>query len=142
VGIVHDIVNGVPQLKAAQGLWIQNSGQNIDYTLHINGLDLGDPVKNTRALSGSYNIAYASLVERAYELSIKDGKSLPVVPVTLTVGPQYSVILDDKAKTLRANAITCPPGQFDRVWDEGLRDYLASGGQAVIDERRAKYVAP
>ncbi|MDR3248901.1 MAG: sugar ABC transporter substrate-binding protein, partial [Treponema sp.] len=41
-GIVHDVVNGIPQIKAGAGLWIQNSDQNLDYTLTINGLDLGD----------------------------------------------------------------------------------------------------
>ena len=141
-GITHDIVDGIAKIKAAQGLWIQNSDQNLDYTLPINGLDLGDPVKNTLSIVNAFNADYSSYIERAYALSVKDGQPFPVVPVTLTVAGQYTQILTDKANSLRVNAITCPPGQFDRIWDEGIRDYLASGGQAVIDERRSKYIGP
>jgi putative aldouronate transport system substrate-binding protein len=27
------------------------------------------------------------------------------------------------------------------VWDAGMADYLASGGQAILDERMAKWIA-
>jgi hypothetical protein len=35
--------------------------------------------------------------------------------------------------------ITCPPNQFDAVWDAQIKDWFASGAQAVLDERRQKY---
>jgi putative aldouronate transport system substrate-binding protein len=41
-----------------------------------------------------------------------------------------------------AEAITCPAAQFDRVWDAGIADWLASGAQAILNERAAKYAAP
>jgi len=140
-GIVHNMVNGIPQLIPATGLWIQDSPQNIDYTLTINGLDLGDPVKNVQAIVNGYKAEYAADVIKAHEYAVKDGKALPVVPVTLTV-TQYNTVLNDKIIALRANAISSSPAQFDKIWDDGIKDYLASGGQAVIDERRAKYIAP
>jgi putative aldouronate transport system substrate-binding protein len=31
--------------------------------------------------------------------------------------------------------------QFDAVYDAGMADYLASGGQAIIDERAEKLLA-
>jgi len=30
---------------------------------------------------------------------------------------------------------------FESVWDEGVADYLGSGGQAIIDERTQKWEA-
>jgi hypothetical protein len=33
----------------------------------------------------------------------------------------------------------CSPAQFDTLWSDLINDWLASGAQAVIDERRAKY---
>jgi putative aldouronate transport system substrate-binding protein len=141
-GITHDVVDGIPKLKAATGLWIMNSDQNLDYTLPINGLDLGDPAKNTKSIVNAFNADYSQLIERAYALSLKDGKAPPVVPVTLTLEGQYQAVLGDKQDRLLVSAITCPPGNFDQVWEEGIKDYLASGGQAVIDERKAKYIAP
>jgi putative aldouronate transport system substrate-binding protein len=140
-GITHDIVDGIPKLKAGEGLWIQNSPQNIDYTIHINGLDLGDETLNARALAGSYTVD-PELIVTAYELAMKNARAAMVVPVTLSVAGPYTQTLSDKGEVLMAEAITCPVAQFDRVWDAGIADWLASGAQAVIDERRAKYIAP
>jgi len=49
-GIVHDMVDGLPKIKIAAGGWVQNSPQNIDYTLMINGLDMNDPELTIKAL--------------------------------------------------------------------------------------------
>ena len=43
---------------------------------------------------------------------------------------------------LMAEAITCPVGQFDRVWDDGIKNWLAAGAEQVRAERAAKFVAP
>ena len=48
----------------------------------------------------------------------------------------------DLGDEILGNALTCPPGQFDRIWDEGMRRWLAAGAQTVIDERAAKFIAP
>jgi putative aldouronate transport system substrate-binding protein len=39
-------------------------------------------------------------------------------------------------------SIPASRADFDRVYDAGIADWLRSGAQAIIDERRAKYVAP
>ena len=36
-------------------------------------------------------------------------------------------------------AVAAKPDKFDSVFDSGLQDYLQSGGQAIIDERKAAY---
>jgi hypothetical protein len=41
-----------------------------------------------------------------------------------------------------AEAITCPPANFDQVWNRNMADWLASGAQVIIDERKEKYIAP
>jgi putative aldouronate transport system substrate-binding protein len=56
-------------------------------------------------------------------------------------GP-YTRTLQDKGDVLMAEAVTCPPPQFDRVWDAGAADWLASGAQIIRDERTAQYIAP
>jgi putative aldouronate transport system substrate-binding protein len=138
-GITHDMVNGIPRLKAATGPWIQNSPQNIDYTLMINGLDLGDPAKSVQALAFSYTVD-PKLITEAYEKSMINAKPLPVVPdVVLTAAGPYVQTLQDKGDVLMARTITCPVDQFDRVWDAGIADWLASGAQVIRDERAAKY---
>jgi putative aldouronate transport system substrate-binding protein len=140
-GIVHDMVDGVPHLKAVTGPWIQNSTANFYYTIHINGLDLGDTDVNIKALAYRYQYP-PEVILNAYNTALKNAKPEPVVPVTLTAAAPVAQTLQDKAKVLLVNAITCSPGDFDRIWDAGIADWLASGAQAVRDERAQKYYVP
>jgi len=47
--------------------------------------------------------------------------------------------LQEKADALIAQAITSKPADFNRVWDNGIRDWLRTGGQEVFNERRSLY---
>ena len=138
VGINHDLVDGVPALKSAEGDKIQNSGQNIDYTIMINGLDLGSEELNIKAVANAYAVA-PELVEKAYQDAMRNGIPDPVIPVPLSAAGPVSQTLTDKGKTLLAEAITCSPEEFDAVWEAQIADWLASGAQDVIDERVMKY---
>jgi putative aldouronate transport system substrate-binding protein len=138
-GVTHDIVSGVPKLKPAAGLWIQNSPQNLDYTISVNGLDVGDPELNIKVLANSYTVP-AHLIIDAYNMATKNTWNIPVIPVTLSAAGPYAATLADKGNQLITEAITCAPGQFDRVWDAGIADWMASGGQVILEERKAKYI--
>jgi putative aldouronate transport system substrate-binding protein len=140
-GITHDLVDGIPQLKPAEGPWIQNSGQNLDYTISVNGLNLGSEEKNLQSLASGYAVR-AELLNNAYRISKNNTWTVQTVPVELTLGGQYQQTLRDKFSTFYTLAVTGTPGDFDRTWDAGLADWLSSGGQAVIDERRTKYIEP
>jgi putative aldouronate transport system substrate-binding protein len=138
-GITHDIVDGLPRVKSTDGLWIMNSGQNLDYTLPINGLDLGSSEKNTRALVFSAPEATPEWIINAYNLADKNSRPYPFVPVTITAGLPYAQTLADKAKVFISMIVTTPAVSFDKTWDDLLKDYLASGAQAIINERTAKW---
>ncbi|GHV81732.1 hypothetical protein AGMMS49991_02900 [Spirochaetia bacterium] len=140
-GITHELVDGIPRAKAATGLWIQNSPQNIDYTYTVNGLYLGDEEKTMRGLALSYNFP-PELIISSLEMALKDGKPLPVIPVDLAAAGPYTQTLIDKGNVLLAESVTCSPAAFDKKWDAGIADWIASGAQVIIDERREKYIAP
>jgi putative aldouronate transport system substrate-binding protein len=140
-GIVHDLVDGVPKLKVGAGLWIQNSPQNIDYTIPMNGLELGDSELNIRALASGYPWPFEK-IENAHTIAMTNAAPGPVIPVLLSAAGPVSQNLIDKCNALLAEALTCNPAAFDRVWNAGVADWMASGAQAVLDERRAKYVEP
>jgi putative aldouronate transport system substrate-binding protein len=140
-GIVHDIDDGIPKIKTASGLWIQNSAQNIDYTFHINGLDLVDPELTIRALANAYPWP-PEVIARAYNIAMNYAEPGPVVPVKLSAAAPVSQTLVDKSVVFVTSSVTARPQDFDRVWDSGLADWLASGAQAVLDERAAKYFEP
>ena len=38
-------------------------------------------------------------------------------------------------------AVAAAEADFDKVWDSGMADYLAAGGQDIIDERLEKWTA-
>jgi putative aldouronate transport system substrate-binding protein len=39
-------------------------------------------------------------------------------------------------------SITCAPADFDRVWDAGIANWLASGAEVIRAERAEKYIEP
>lgn len=141
-GITHEMVDGVPQLIVAEGEMIMNSAQNIDYTFIINGLDTGDPDTYAQALAGSYTVD-PTLIADAYAYAMTDGRPAIVVPGVniVSAGPVNQTLID-KGETLMAQAVTASVEDFDKVWDDGIADWLASGAQDVVNERAEKYVAP
>jgi putative aldouronate transport system substrate-binding protein len=139
-GIVHDVVDGLPKVKPVEGGWIQNSANNMDYTIPINGLDLGDPDKNAKVFVFSYPDATPEWIVNARSLAIKNSRPDPFVPVVITSTQRYAQTLADKGKVLVATSITASPANFDRVYDVALADYLASGYQEIVNERKAKYI--
>jgi putative aldouronate transport system substrate-binding protein len=137
-GINHEIVNGAPKMISAAGPWIQNSAGNGDYAFVLNGYDLGDPDLNARMLANSYAWPPEVIME-AYRISSTNANPGPFIPVKLLAATPYHQTLINKAGVLYSESVTARPENFDRVWDDGIRDWLASGAQAIIDERREKY---
>jgi putative aldouronate transport system substrate-binding protein len=80
----------------------------------------------------------------AYSIAMRNAKPGPVISTSspLTAAGAIEETLVDKAITFMVQSITTSAAAFDRVWDDGIADWLASGAQAVIDERAEKYVAP
>lgn len=146
-GVVHTKAGDLPQIKAIDQippLWVQNSNTNMDYIFPINGTELGDPEKNLRYVALGTPDLDPKYVISAYETAMRDAVPVPVVIPSspLTASGPYMQTLTDKAYEFFASVITARSADFDRVWDAGVAGWLASGGQVVIDERRAKYVEP
>ncbi|MDR2482643.1 MAG: extracellular solute-binding protein [Treponema sp.] len=137
-GVNHTVANGVELPVPATGPWIQNSGINIDYTMSINGY-IVPPEQSGQVLAASYPGIPPEEITAAYRMSSLNAKAEPFVPVTILSLAEVRQVLVDKEKVLSVNLIRAKPADFDRVWDEGIKDWLESGAQRVIDEQRAKY---
>jgi putative aldouronate transport system substrate-binding protein len=142
-GITHSIVDGIVKVDASAAsdpTWIQNSNQNIDYTMMMNGLFLETEEASIRALAAGYSWP-ADLITQAYNMALTNARPGMVVKTSspLTVAAPLAQTLSDKSKVIYATAIQAPANQFDAVYDAAIKDWLSSGAQAVIDERRAKY---
>jgi putative aldouronate transport system substrate-binding protein len=121
---------------------IMNSGSNIDYTITINGLDLGDAKLTAKSLALAYAGVDARYIEKSYMIQRTDSRvtaNFNVGQVTSEEG--MATIEQEKRNNLMVQSIVAKPADFDAVWDKGYKDLLSSGVQAIIDERRAKYEA-
>jgi putative aldouronate transport system substrate-binding protein len=142
-GVTHEVQpDGAIKTLAATGEKIMNSPNNIDYNIVINGLDLGDPDLTIRSLALGYAGVDASLISKAYTISIHDGRigrnvAVGQIKAEEGMGP----VLTEKRDTVLDQAVIAAPDQFDAVFDAGMQDYLNSGGQAIIDERTAAWEA-
>ena len=140
-GVTHDVTSdGAIQVKSATGNAIMNSGMNIDYTITVNGLKLtsDDLTNKSRALN--YPGIPAEDVLNSHKIANTDlriGKNVNVGAIAAEegVGDTLSQLRD----TVYDKAVVASVADFDKVWDTELKNYLSSGGQAIIDERTAKW---
>jgi len=137
LGINHEVVNGIPIVKTVQGIWIQNSAGNMDYAFLLNGYDVGDTEMNIRVLANSY-IYPPEVISNAYNISSTDAIPDPHLWVKLVTSTAYQQVLHDKGRVIFSTSVTAKPENFDRVWDNGVKDWLASGAQTILDERKAQ----
>ena len=133
--ILHD--DGAYEIIAATGDNIQNSGMNIDYTMTCNGLYLGEATALSTALN--YPGIPGDVVAKANEYGKNNGR----FPYHYNVGTLESEIelgtsLASKRDEILTKAVTASVEDFDKVFDEGMEDYLNMGGQDIIDERIEK----
>lgn len=140
-GVTHEVMSdGAVKVIATTGDNIMNSPNNIDYTITNNGINLGDPELSIKSTAYNYVGVDASVIEKAYKCTTFDGVYTPnynfgEIVAETGMGP----VLTEKRDTFLTQAVIAPTSDFDKVFDSGMKDYLSSGGQAIIDERTAAW---
>ena len=136
-GESYNVVEGGYEKISTTGDWIQNSVNNIDYTITVNGLYLGDATTVTTALG--YAPVASDLITVANAAAKADGRVVGYFNVgDIEAQQEYGTQLPTFRDTLLNKAVTASVDDFDAVYDQGMDDYLANGGQEIIDERTAK----
>ena len=145
-GVIHtvDPATGAIVIQApddAHHDWYQNSGKNIDMTINCNGLRLSDPDLTTLSLAFSYSDVDPEDVKNAIKAASLDAK----VPGSPSVGDiaaeTEGTDLAGKRDQTYDKAVVASVADFDTVWDQGMKEYLEAGGQAIMDERKAAWEA-
>ena len=117
-----------------------SSSNNIDTTLVINGLDLGDTATTAKTMALGYANVAPRFIETAFAAALNNGISYANFNLgDIEAAEGMGNVLADKRDVVLNTAITASVENFDAMWDAGMADYLASGGQAIIDERMAKW---
>ena len=119
-----------------------NSGYNIDLTMTTNGLRLSSDDLTIKSMAYSYANVDPEDVVNAINVSLHDAK----YPTSIDLGTiDAEVGIGDSLTGIQRStfdkAVAAPEADFDSVWDSGMADYLAAGGQAIIDERLATWEA-
>jgi ABC-type sugar transport system, periplasmic component len=142
-GVTHITQDdGSVKTIAAKGEKIMNSAANIDYTIVINGLDMGDPSLTAKSLAMGYAGVDKKYIEKSYAIQHNQSRVYPNFTVgDIKAEEGMGPIEQEKRDNLLTQAVVAKSAQFDAVWDSGFKDLLSSGVQAIIDERRAKYEA-
>jgi len=140
-GVTHErMSDGAVRALATTGDKILNSPLNIDYTTLINGLRMPTQDLMIKSWALSYPETDPALVMKA----IQDADAISKIfghavldPVDAEEGMQQ--VLKVKRDNMLAKAVQAAPGQFDAIFDAGYNDWLASGGQAIIDARIVRW---
>ncbi|MBQ6232267.1 MAG: sugar ABC transporter substrate-binding protein [Clostridia bacterium] len=142
-GITHDRdENGAYVKKTLDSAdpYYQASLNNIDFTMTCNGLYLGE---YTDASFG-YSLAPVdpALVADAYAIAMNDGRVpahyiMPAIEAEVGIG----TTLNDERNSFLGRAVTASVEDFDRIYDEGVANYMSIGGQAIMEERAEKIEA-
>lgn len=142
-GVTHNkLDDGAAEIIAATGDDIQNSGFNIDYTITCNGLHLTDEEMTIKSTAHSYSGIDTELIETANTICNTDIRANKNVNVGAIVSEEgMGTALSSKRDIILDTAVTASVDSFEQVWDDGMADYLSSGGQAIMDERAEKWNA-
>ncbi|MBR3468138.1 MAG: extracellular solute-binding protein [Lachnospiraceae bacterium] len=140
-GVTHDVTaDGAIQVKAATGNAIMNSGMNIDYTITVNGLKLTSDELTNKSRALNYPGIPAEDVVNSHKIANTDlrvGKNVNVGAIEAEEG--IGDTLSQKRDIAYDKAVVASTADFDKVWDEEIKNYLSAGGQAIIDERTEKW---
>ena len=144
-GVIHTVAdNGAIVIQApdeAHHDWFQNSGKNIDMTINCNGLRLATPELTNLSLAYSYSDVDIADVQGAIDAAMLDWRSAPVPNCGDIAAEAEGTDLSGKRDQAYDNAVVAAVADFDAVWDAGMAEYLANGGQDIIDERAAAWDA-
>ena len=142
-GINHERAeNGAYMMKAVDSADpnYQASLNNIDFTMTCNGQYLGEYTEASFAYG--YAPVEPAVVEQAYAIAMNGGRVpahfvLPAIEAEVGIGTTLSTERD----SFLNKAVTASVEDFDKVYDEGVENYMSIGGEAIMEERAEKLEA-
>ncbi|CAM4293214.1 putative aldouronate transport system substrate-binding protein [Paenibacillus endophyticus] len=128
------VANENPTEEAKNRLF--NSG---DLAIISNGKQLGSLEKNLQARALSMPKQFQEQLAIAQEIAYADTIPLVMLDRPIEAQTKYATTLLDKFNEIIVKTTMAKPDQFESIYTTMLKDYMASGGQAILDERIAAY---
>ncbi|MFD2329514.1 extracellular solute-binding protein [Cohnella sp. GCM10020058] len=136
----YEMKDGIPIVKtdAPQNVIdrIYNYG---DIVILANGKFTGDEEKNKQAFAAGFPPAYQENLRKALDISVTDTFAPLLIDRPIEAESKYGTALQDKYEEFIVKAATAKPANFESAYESALKDYMQSGGQAILDERTKLY---
>lgn len=136
----YTLKDGIPVALENPTEEAMNRMYNIgDMVIVTNGKQLGSEEKNTEAKVLQYPQKQQEQVRTALQISNTD--TIPPLNFDRPIEAQtkYGTTLLDKFHEILVKTTMAKPDQFESTYESMIKDYMASGGQAILDERTAAY---
>ncbi|MGO4108289.1 extracellular solute-binding protein [Paenibacillus sp. YAF4_2] len=111
---------------------------NNDIAIISNGKDFGSIEKDIEATAYQFP-GYEEIAKQSIQNALKDGYTIPRFDRPIESEIKYGTTLKAKAYEIVVKSILAKPDQFNKIFDDGVTEYMKLGGQAIQDERRAAY---
>ncbi|MEK3699774.1 extracellular solute-binding protein [Paenibacillus sp. FSL R10-2199] len=141
-GVNHKMVDGIPHGIAQTGEKMQMSNLNMDYTMIVNGAELGDTEKNVRTYAAALaagDKSYEKLAIDSYAINTTDGYSSYNYGIPNEANIKYGKTLGDMNKQMIDRLIVAKPSEFDALYEKLVKEYMDAGGKAVQEENVKNY---
>ncbi len=139
-GVDYNMVNGVPKQTGTtnSGEKMMTVANNLDYDILSNGIELGDPKKNTAAISAGYP-GYENEVENALKVALTGYYTTYHYALPNTADAKYNSALTNLSAQMLAKLIVAKPADVDSLYKSLVQQYMDQGGKAVQDEYIKNY---
>lgn len=136
----YTLQDGIPVMIANPSEEAKNRLYNQgDMAIISNGKQLGDPDKNVEAYVLGMPEAYQEETRRALTISRTDTIKPVLFDKPIEAQAKYGTSLLEKFNEIFVRTTMVKPEQFESTYETMMKDYMASGGQAILDERTEAY---
>jgi putative aldouronate transport system substrate-binding protein len=110
-----------------------------DYCIILNGKYISTQDPNMNIAANAFDLNFKDFTVKSIQAGTNDGYTLPRVDIPVDAEIKYAKILEDFEKEMLAKIVTAKPDQFDKVYDDQVKEYMAMGGTAVMEGKMAAY---
>lgn len=121
-----------------------SENNNTDYwCLVTNNVEYDDKAKEEKAaIMNNAPEGYGYLIEQAYD-DYENHKEYivpdPLFSTVISSISEYKADLNEKWKELYVKCVMAPEDKFEETYEDACQEYLDSGFQAILDEKKAAF---
>lgn len=132
--------DGIPMLKADASQDVKDRLYNYgDMSIIVNGKYIGQAEQNSEAYIRQMPQEFHDLMRTSVAISNTDKVEPIVMSRPIEAESKYGTVLAEKFDEMIVMSAMVAPDKFDATFDNLLKEYMAAGGQAILDERTKLY---